>query len=331
MRSTAADAWPRLHALLDGLDVTDVRRCSSSGRSRRGEIVYAATGTDALRRLSRGRLPHARSASTATTSPSRCAARRPPRTCRPRASPASTRAILNVRGAGDAVRGVPALLRLAVHRPRHRLSHRQRLRPLQGRAVGRRDEDGALRPGVERRHLHARHRVRLPRRRVHHRRLRPGRERRAGQGRSRRVLRPQADLPRRAIARCCAARSAASSSRLRLRRGPCRRHDTRQRRRPRPSARALLPRRCRGADLADYAIRIEDHYSALAGHPVPMDIEWAKDGDGRRALHRPGAAGDGGLAAHRRGVRELRADRRAARCWSPAGRSARRSPPARCA
>jgi len=30
--------------------------------------------------------------------------------------------------------------------------------------------------------------------------------------------------------------------------------------------------------LADYAIRIEQHYSAKAGHLVPMDIEWAKDG-----------------------------------------------------
>ena len=35
-------------------------------------------------------------------------------------------------------------------------------------------------------------------------------------------------------------------------------------------------------ELADYAIRIEDHYSKLAGQPTPMDIEWAKDGeDGR--------------------------------------------------
>jgi pyruvate, water dikinase len=35
-------------------------------------------------------------------------------------------------------------------------------------------------------------------------------------------------------------------------------------------------------ELADYAIRIEEHYSRLAGHPTPMDIEWAKDGeDGR--------------------------------------------------
>lgn len=34
--------------------------------------------------------------------------------------------------------------------------------------------------------------------------------------------------------------------------------------------------------LAHYAMVIEEHYSARAGHPTPMDIEWAKDGlDGR--------------------------------------------------
>src|SRR5271170_6648327 len=32
-------------------------------------------------------------------------------------------------------------------------------------------------------------------------------------------------------------------------------------------------------ELSDSAIRIEDHYSELAGHPTPMDIEWAKDGE----------------------------------------------------
>jgi pyruvate,water dikinase len=31
-------------------------------------------------------------------------------------------------------------------------------------------------------------------------------------------------------------------------------------------------------ELAGAAIRIEEHYSERAGHPVPMDIEWAKDG-----------------------------------------------------
>ena len=30
--------------------------------------------------------------------------------------------------------------------------------------------------------------------------------------------------------------------------------------------------------LADAALVIEDHYSARAGHPMPMDIEWARDG-----------------------------------------------------
>jgi pyruvate, water dikinase len=30
--------------------------------------------------------------------------------------------------------------------------------------------------------------------------------------------------------------------------------------------------------LADAAIRIEDHYSRKAGRPTPMDVEWAKDG-----------------------------------------------------
>ncbi len=30
--------------------------------------------------------------------------------------------------------------------------------------------------------------------------------------------------------------------------------------------------------LADYAIAVERHYSDRAGHPMPMDIEWAKDG-----------------------------------------------------
>lgn len=35
-------------------------------------------------------------------------------------------------------------------------------------------------------------------------------------------------------------------------------------------------------ELADAALRIEDHYSARAGRPVPMDIEWARDGiDGK--------------------------------------------------
>jgi len=34
--------------------------------------------------------------------------------------------------------------------------------------------------------------------------------------------------------------------------------------------------------LADYALSIEDHYAQRAGHPTPMDIEWAKDADDGR-------------------------------------------------
>ena len=35
-------------------------------------------------------------------------------------------------------------------------------------------------------------------------------------------------------------------------------------------------------ELARSALAIEEHYSRRAGHPVPMDIEWAKDADDGR-------------------------------------------------
>jgi pyruvate,water dikinase len=31
-------------------------------------------------------------------------------------------------------------------------------------------------------------------------------------------------------------------------------------------------------ELARWAVRVEEHYSSRAGHPVPMDLEWGKDG-----------------------------------------------------
>jgi len=46
---TAADAWPRLHALLDGLDVTDIAELGRRAAEAR-QIVYAATNGAALRR-----------------------------------------------------------------------------------------------------------------------------------------------------------------------------------------------------------------------------------------------------------------------------------------
>jgi pyruvate,water dikinase len=49
-----------------------------------------------------------------------------------------------------------------------------------------------------------------------------------------------------------------------------------------PTAQAERERFCIGDEdvliLADYAIKIERHYSKRAGHSEPMDIEWAKDG-----------------------------------------------------
>ena len=60
--------------------------------------------------------------------------------------------------------------------------------------------------------------------------------------------------------------------------------------------------------LADYAIRIEEHYSAASGHPEPMDIEWAKDAeDGKLYIvqARPETVASRKQPAN---VRELRAD-----------------------
>ena len=49
-----------------------------------------------------------------------------------------------------------------------------------------------------------------------------------------------------------------------------------------PTAREMRERYCLGDDdvlaLADAVVAIEAHYSAKAGHPVPMDVEWARDG-----------------------------------------------------
>ena len=59
-----------------------------------------------------------------------------------------------------AARRLPALLRLAVHRPRHQLPPRQGLRPHEGRALHRRAAHGALRSRRLRRDVLDRHRDR---------------------------------------------------------------------------------------------------------------------------------------------------------------------------
>ncbi len=47
---------------------------------------------------------------------------------------------------------------------------------------------------------------------------------------------------------------------------------------PRPDQERFCVTDAEVLQLADYAVKIERHYSERAGHPVPMDIEWAKDG-----------------------------------------------------
>lgn len=63
--------------------------------------------------------------------------------------------------------------------------------------------------------------------------------------------------------------------------------------------------------LADVAQRIEDHYSRRAGHPTPMDIEWAKDGlDGQLYIvqARPETVASQKPVGH---IEEFRLERRA--------------------
>ncbi len=91
----------------------------------------------------------------------------------------------------------PRGVRLALQRPRDRLSRAPGFRSQPGRAVGRHPEDGAVGPGRERRHVHPGHRIRIPGRRLRHLELRARRDGRAGRGQPRRVLRPQADPARR--------------------------------------------------------------------------------------------------------------------------------------
>ena len=178
---------------------------------------------------------------------------------------------LNVRGLAQLERGLPQVLRLALHGSRHLVPRRARLRPREGPALGRRAEDGALGPGRLGRDLHARHRERLRPRGPDHRHLRTRREHRAGRGEPGRVRGLQAD----------AGRDLAAPRRKEIA------HALRRGRRPRhaqPAGAGVAARPVRAdaarrrASWRARPIAIEKHYSARAGEPRPMDIEWAKDG-----------------------------------------------------
>ena len=79
--------------------------------------------------------------------------------------------------------------------------------------------------------------------------------------------------------------------------------------------------------LAEYGIRIEEHYSKQAAHPMPMDIEWAKDGhDACSTLSRrdPRRSPPAKRPEHSRPL----LFKVAVEFWSAAVPSERRSPPA---
>jgi pyruvate,water dikinase len=142
---TRAGAWGTLHKLLDGLDKTDLKSLAERAAKAR-DLVYSATNGEDLRaeivaayqgleaEYGKGVSVAVRSSATAEDLP-------------------------NASFAGQHDSYLPPLLRVAVHRPRHQLPDRQSVRSLQGVSFGRGDEDGALRPGGERRDFHSRYRV----------------------------------------------------------------------------------------------------------------------------------------------------------------------------
>jgi hypothetical protein len=87
---SGAQALEKLHGLLDDLDKRKVKLLAKAAAAAR-EIVYAATGTTALAEAIAGPIESSKR-NTAPMSRLRSAVPRRPRICRPRASPASTKA-----------------------------------------------------------------------------------------------------------------------------------------------------------------------------------------------------------------------------------------------
>ena len=170
----------------------------------------------------------------------------------------------------------------------------QGLRPRRCRAVGRRAAHGPQRPGRLRRHVHARHRVRLRPGGVHHGGLRPGRDGRAGRGQSR----TSSTSTSRNLAAGRPGHPAQDGRRQGAQDGLHRRADGGQvhghRRRAGSRAHPLLDHRRRSARAR--ALR-RDHRAALR---PPDGHRMGPRRPGRQALHPAGAAGDGEVAGGRR-------------------------------
>ena len=159
--------------MLEGLNTKNVDDLSVRAAQVRQAIVATPLPGHPAGCDSRGLCPRWPKAAEAMR-PWRSAAAPPPRICPMPASPDSRKPISTCRADG-AARRLPALLRLAVHRPGDLLSRRQGLRSFQGRPVGRRAAHGPLRSGQLRNHVHDRYRNRLSRRRADRVLIRPGR------------------------------------------------------------------------------------------------------------------------------------------------------------
>ena len=78
--------------------------------------------------------------------------------------------------------------------------------------------------------------------------------------------------------------------------------------------------------LADYAVKVEKHYSQKAGHPLPMDMEWAKDGkDGQ--LYMVQARPETVISQRQISMLEEYGFRALGRFWRQATRLEKKSPP----
>ena len=282
-----AGAWDRLHAELDDLDPADVAALARKAKRAR-EIVYGAglpddladQILDAYRTLQQEYGEEVslavRSSATAEDLPTASFA-------------GQQDSYLNIKGEREPARHVPPLLRQPLHRSRHSLPNRPGLRPLQGLAVDRRDEDGALRHRLVGCDVLHRHRVGLSRRRLRDGRLRPWRERGSGRRRPGRVLRPQADLSRRPP-RGVAPPPRRQGGEDDPRRGRDEEHDAKH---PHPEGRprSLLPHRRGRSGTGRLRVRDRAALRQADGHGV------GQGRDRRKALHRPGPPRDGRLAA----------------------------------
>ena len=305
-----AGAGEALHRLLDDLDKDNMAQLAERAKAAR-EVVYAATGGAALRaqiiaayrtleqEAGRDVAVAVRSSATAEDLPTASFA-------------GQHESYLNIRGEEavvEACRHCFASIftdRAIIYRVNNGFDHFK-----VALSVGVM-QHGARRYGRQRRDLHARHRVRLPRRGVHHRRLRSGRERGAG-----RASIPTSSMSTsRPSGKATAPCSSHTLGRKQLRMvyaaheagGGTRNEPTDEPER----ARFCLDRRRR----ADPRRPRDDDRGALLGARRPPRADGHRVGEGRRrrpALHRAGAAGDGGVAAGRWRLPDLRPDRHRAR------------------